>query len=730
MARWRRTPEYNGQSLVASAAMIPNTQEAKGRRLADWQQKAWGHYDAVPEIWFAMNYIGNALRRVRLYPAIQPDPQEPPQPLEPSDTLGKQAHAELDRLRSIDGTHGQIIHDAALQLSIPGEGYLALFEDPDPDAPAGSEVAGVFSLAELEKKSDGWYLKSDENVNGTKLSDAQVTRIWRSHPKFKQRADSSMRPLLGPLEELRVLDHQYRSIGRSRVSAGVGFVPEEVRLPATHGPNSTGDGFLDAFLTALSAPVSDEDSALNVVPGLIKAPAQYIEAFRFEKFGREYDPDTAARYDAVLKRVAKGLDLPDAIITGIEDLNHWSAWLVDEDAFDSHLGPLTELICSALTESFLRPALGGDPDFVMGEDVFVWYDPSALISHPNKATDALAAKAAGLISSEAARRYLGYTEDDAPTPEEEAARDAEAEREADLLEQGPPEMDGAPVVASAAAESLGRQLARLEVELAEELQVRCEGVVQRALVKAGGNARERIARAPEGALSVLVADAHDRDVPRLVGKAVLNVLVSDEELADESTLAVIPLFHRLVSKAQRRLRSIVRAHGATADDLGGVDGMQAEYRARAAGVLAASLKGLVASMLYGALPGQERGEASDLTVPPGLIREALAVAGGAHAPAAVNPVTDQPQGGVFNGQTALELFARLEMTPNAWEWFTGAPTRPFEPHQDLDGVRFLDWQDDVLRAPAEAAWLGREFLIPGDHDGCQCQAAPVFGEPA
>lgn len=407
-----------GQALTAAAEPIVTGKDGQSNAKppAEWQGRAWSQYDQVPEIWFATNYIANALRRVQLFAATQTDPMQPPIPV--TGKAAELAQANLDKLKDIDGTFGTIVHDMAMQLSVPGEGYFVIYEDKDdPDG----EVAAIFSTAELTKDSSGKWMLHDETGRPEPLpdSDPLVSRFWRQHPRFSRRADSPMRALGALLQELLLLDQLYRSNARSRVSAGILLVPNEVNfrsqqqvgMNGSHGQGPIRDPFVDAVMNALTTPVADEESAGNVAPGVIKVDSKFIEAFRHLTFGREFDPATAARYDKVLARVATGLDLPSAIISGMENLNHWSAWLVDEDAFDSHLAPLTQLICAALTQVFLKPALGD-----LGDDVFVWYDPSALITHPNKAKDAGDAYDRGVISAPAYRRYVGYSEEDAPTP--------------------------------------------------------------------------------------------------------------------------------------------------------------------------------------------------------------------------------------------------------------------------------------------------------------------------
>lgn len=422
MAVWSRN-KASGQVLTAAAEEVKVDANGKinVRPQALWQGEAWEHYNSVPEIWFAMNYIANAMRRIRLYPAIQPDPMQPPIPAEGA--IAERAFMELERLRDADGSHGTIVHDAAFQLSIPGEGYFSIYDDPE--AHDGESVR-IFSTTELIRRPDGkWWLMDDMGTpEELPDKDPLVARFWRQHPQYSKRADSPMRALGALLRELLLLDQLYRSNARSRVSAGILLVPNEVNFKSEQRPGMDGghgqgpkrDPFVDAVMNALTYPVSDEESAGNVAPGVIKVDSKFIESFRHLTFGREFDDATAKRYEKVLARVAVGLDIPAQIVSGVEGLNHWSAWLVDEDAFDSHLAPLTQVICSVLTEIFLRPALGEE-----GKDVMVWFDPSALIGHPNKASAAKDAFDRGVISAEAYRRYVGYSEDDAPVAKEASA---------------------------------------------------------------------------------------------------------------------------------------------------------------------------------------------------------------------------------------------------------------------------------------------------------------------
>lgn len=1069
------------EAVTAAAEQIDTSQTGgRKRRVHEWQKRAWDHYDNVPELWFGVNYEANALRRVRLFPATQPDPQEPPQPVEDVGLLGTRAHAELDRLRSTDGTHGQIIHDSAIQFTVPGEAYLALYLNRK----TKREEAGVFSLSELEKSGDGrWRLRDGEGTQGEELVDPTVARIWRPHPQFRMRADSSMRPLAGALDELLLLDQLYRSNERSRIPSGILLVPSEADTRQRSGgqtPEGAArkDPLVRAFLNALVDPLGDEESAANVAPPVIKMKGDLIEKVRHLEFGREFSTDVAARYDVVLRRVATGMEVMTAIITGMEDINHWpvvaetevftrrgwlshdqvrpaldetltlnhetgvtewsvvvdvprfdvvdepvvrirhgaggnvrhesvstadhrwpvirdggrvwtraedvrstdriirgathaavpsepkyedafvelvawfwadgtatgrgavpqvrirkshrtnpklvaelsrihlellgpatptpipqaerhdgasgwtvreyedsgltcfnlrrpaaadllsvvdrhhvvdpqfvydltrkqlelflravalsdgsrrdpderfssftvgqafperlfavelaaillgrsvqrttqknvpgtkyglrdqhflsisavtevsatqvtresytgeifclttppnrswlaryrgktfftgnSAWLISEDEFDTHLAPKMQLITGAFTEAFLRPALAGIPG---GEDVFVWFDPSALVSHPNKSADADGAYDRYTISAEAYNRYKGFSEDDAPDDVEVAERLDRAKattpgRQAES--QGAPSEEGTPVTSSAGPRrsrvaGLGRDLADRDRALRMRLQSVADGAVDRAAETVGRELRIRLATAhPDEALRLRVRDVPDREVSRIIGAARVRELAGDDELLDDQVGAVEAAFVTVAGRAQRRLRSILRGVGAGEAALDALEKEQVDDLARAAGVYASGVRSVISNVIFGARVG----DAASTRVSTTLVREALAAAGGAFAPTVTHPTGDHPQGGVFTGESAVDVLRQAELAPVAWAWVYNGPDsgNSFQPHADLDGEQFLDWQDDVLSVTDEGSFIDSQWYYPGDHDGCQCDHAPVFEE--
>lgn len=100
-----------------------------------------------------------------------------------------------------------------------------------------------------------------------------------------------------------------------------------------------------------------------------------------------------------------------------------NALQIDETLYKTHIEPLMLLIADALTVVYLRPYLianGYSPAEV--DKVVVWYDPSAIATRNDRAADADLGFDKGAISYDAWRRTHGFTDADAPTPDEVALR--------------------------------------------------------------------------------------------------------------------------------------------------------------------------------------------------------------------------------------------------------------------------------------------------------------------
>ena len=108
-----------------------------------------------------------------------------------------------------------------------------------------------------------------------------------------------------------------------------------------------------------------------------------------------------------------------------------TAWTVDANTLRYHLEPHAVKLVDLLTIGHLRPYLTTATD-AMGmplseallsqwiDRLLFWYDPTELVTPPDLSQSALSAYDAGVLSAAALRKYLGMSEEDAPSSEEKA----------------------------------------------------------------------------------------------------------------------------------------------------------------------------------------------------------------------------------------------------------------------------------------------------------------------
>ena len=75
-----------------------------------------------------------------------------------------------------------------------------------------------------------------------------------------------------------------------------------------------------------------------------------------------------------------------------------------------------------------------------------------------------------------------------------------------------------------------------------------------------------------------------------------------------------------------------------------------------------------------------------------------------------------------------DLLEEQGVTVEGYEWVYGGFPRshPFEPHQDLDGLTFENFDDPALENTS--GFPATSHYLPGDHAGCVCDVMPVLVE--
>lgn len=813
--------------MVSSAARLDagDRNEAKVQRMLrqGWQSDAWNFRDTIGELRYATNFLANCTARMRLFPACYPVGGESDNPVSlkeaeavPAEVVSACGQAMQDLGNGRMAISG-MLHALSSNKSVAGESYLLGRTDPE----TREETWSVRSVDELVVHDDKWHLREipDDRTNSIipwislEPELTVISRMWTPHPRFQLLADSPLRAILDDCESVGILRRMIRATGRSRLaSRGLLLMPDglSIKVPDDDNDDSDGDPFMLALQEAMMAPIVNEGTADGVVPIVVRGEGEQLERVRLLEMSQLFDEQASKTREELLGIIARSIDLPAEILTGVADLNHWSAWQVDDNTFRHHVEPHVISCCDDLSAGYLRPYLAamGVDDFWVQRCV-MWYDPTELVTHPDRAKDAQTAYDAFALSGEALRAAYGFTEDDAPTIQELEMRrvmDIRALPLNLLMEYasradptlvvppmaGPPQLPGIkpgggvdvgpsvnapgaapalpagpaatpapppvdhgpppaatapapkPPITAAGSSSqsarLSRKLAAIDADLRARLQTAANAAVLRALERAGAKVRSKVAK--DETMRTKIASRHNERVTAILGReAVAAAGVADNELVTGDWSSLRAQFHSWTEAAQKQaIATALRIGNVAADSAAAVQAEQTMAAGRDAGwqILSDALTTLSHHLLYSPDPNVGPTDWADLNpdtlVPAGTIRAALAMAGGANTHTfdldrSTGALTIQsPVGQVATGQTIADLIISAGGQRAGYEWVHGPSLHPFEPHADLDGTRFENFDDPQLENTT--GFPANAYYMPGDHDGCSCDFMPIFLSPS
>ncbi len=406
----RGAPEPSAPpALTAAAAPVKKPESSFLQHTQTWQSESWGYYDSLGEFNSGVWWLANMLSRVRLRAArIDPSLDEP-------EIVDDGLAAEIvDSLAGGVGGQSGIMRSLTIQMSVPGDCYLIGEGD------VGKEVWTVRSTDAVRVQSGKFQTVSDRtpNITWADLPEGAVpVRIWRPHARYFHVADSTARAALPIMRELELVNRHITAQYLSRIaSAGLLVVPDEVSFPVREEFADAPDPFMSELIEIAAEAIRTPGTASAVIPIPIRVPAEYVDKIQHIDFTLQLDQDIIEKRQSAIGRLANKLDIPAEVLTGLSQVNHWTAWQLDEGALKTHIAPTAESICDSLTRGYLWPRLkasGEDPSRWV-----VWYDMSELAVRPDRSANAQAAYDRSEISGEALRRESGFDEADAPTPDD------------------------------------------------------------------------------------------------------------------------------------------------------------------------------------------------------------------------------------------------------------------------------------------------------------------------
>ncbi len=690
--------------------------------------RAWTLYDRLGEVHYGINTRAQIAGRIRYLVASKGDPNNEPQPIihdsdDPDDPTPTTAQVEAVALLEDEGGAEMLrdlISELIIHFDVVGKAYVVATNEET------TRKWVVMSTKELRKSSAPGKLAlfGDDGKERQQFDKDQVFKVWRPHPRDRSKADAPLKSVLEIGEELVLLGRAGRAKSISRLPAGVWIVPDSIDLADPNDPNQ--QPFDVELAKRLARPISDPGASESLVPWIVTMGAEDIKVLKdgMIRFDREWEEDAAKR-EELIRRIANGLDLPPEVILGMADLNHWSSWLVTDTAVSQHVAPTVTSILDALTIGWFHPMLEAaeiDP-----EGIVLWRDLAPAIVPPERTDVTMKAWDRGMISFEAARRELGFDEEDAPTLEDlELIGWLRGKTNPNTREEIPvggvpdttPPGQAALLASTVPVETVElSELATIDRALLTYAVAQTEAAIDRAFEKAGS--RLRSATQGDKMMRALIDDVPTHRVPSVIGEAKALALFGDRPLVTiDDFAAVLARIRARTALAQTAAAAQVAhiTHTPVPADQQTEDDLDAAILFLGAALLAAILRILFTP--DGRPDPEHVGELSDPRVPTEVIREALSIAGGGRAQ--VNG--EQAAELVGNGHRVRQLFTDRGYVTTGFTWKYGdlfARTVNFEPHVNLDGISIADWNDGRLETPI-GTWLKTARYYPGDHRGCLC----------
>lgn len=396
-----------------------------------WQQKVFDIYDTEGHLWFATNFVGGAMSRIRLVAA-----KRNPKDGGLTEPIVFETGAVSNLVRTISSTKGGqsgFLRQTGRNMFLVGEVWIVASENKWADGMMHLtwDAISVDEISTVPGNGSQFMRRSLPGRAPEALpKDSSVFRMWKEHPRFSELADAGSRSCMELLEKVITLNRAEKAVARSQLAgSGILALPQELVPPALQNQDKNADPtkanpLWASLAEAMTAPLRDESAVSAVVPWLLVGPGEIIKNIRYEPMARKFD--TAAANTSIsnaIEQVANTLDIPKEILLGTGTVNHWSSWAIRQDVFQAHIQPLIELICDSLTRTFLRGALLKLDKATLGkvldqagvdnlDDLIVWYDASQLVIMPDSADKAAAAHDRLVITDAAYAKANNIPEED------------------------------------------------------------------------------------------------------------------------------------------------------------------------------------------------------------------------------------------------------------------------------------------------------------------------------
>lgn len=414
-ARWKALTAamFRGRPAGTVDARVGLGSYALESATAEWQAEAAELFNLVPELRYGISWIASSASRAKLIIAKAPTGDEH----EPTDVpRDHPAWEPLTELAPTGPEQAMVIYRMTTLMKLLGRWRFVGF-----DTDQGRQWV-VASEYDYRESGNGVWVHDATTGVDYEISHDKVWSIpmLMPHPVRSCEPDAPTRALIGTFHELIDLSGHVQTAAKSRLAgAGLLLVPNSLSTVApgqSTGVNPPeGNPLMHSLIRTSQASFRSPLDVSRHLPVIIEGHQEALNAVRHLTLATPFDERVDSLRTSAVRRIAIGLDIPPEVLTGMGDLNHWTAWAVESSGQRINVEPTLNFLCREMTVKFLRPALMamGLPD---AKDYMVSFDAAGAQSEANRGDLALAAYELGLLSDDSTRAALGYGPSDAPAP--------------------------------------------------------------------------------------------------------------------------------------------------------------------------------------------------------------------------------------------------------------------------------------------------------------------------
>lgn len=409
---WGRPVSDPPPVLTAATSVVDTGHGTKDLiRRMPWQRDAWGFYESNGEYAYAIDWAAQANSRMRLKAARVVPGSDEPEILDSGPAVDV-----MDALAGGIGGQSELLAKSTRLLQIPGDGY-ALGRQK-----GSAQSWDVYDPETCRMRAGVFEVQVSESSFERAGSDTLVVRVYNKDPRRPWLATSPSRAAVGVLGEIDLINRHIITTLTSRLASnGILILPQELSFAGTEQGADGPSALVPRLIEVAAQAIKNPGSASAAIPIPLEVPGQWAEAIRHLTFAGILDEKILELRDKSLVRLARSLNVPAEILTGVGGMNHWGAWQVEDSAISLNLSPIVETLCDCLTDGYLIPALKALNVPTQEEDgsrYVAWYDSSELRQKPDKTENAIKLFDRMALSAAALREAGGFDEQSAPTSDE------------------------------------------------------------------------------------------------------------------------------------------------------------------------------------------------------------------------------------------------------------------------------------------------------------------------